>query len=264
VTTLDLVAGYLIIGIVVILLITFLIKLKKKEPLSPVEKHMPLIIMGILLIYVVLLAVRYTTGISNADRLQILLQLGLVSITAVYAWFARQQAEENAKMAEEMQNQRYDLFRPVVNIEVPPSGIAALSHRMFHANSMAGARDLPHEIPCVLHNVGIGPAIDIYANIRVGDKKCYKQHSLGTLSKDGKSDEQLLALQEQGMNNGLLLVIYSDAYGRSFASKREIYLAGDESGDKLEVSPLQLFKLPKGEEEKAINELQKDIKTQIR
>jgi energy-coupling factor transporter transmembrane protein EcfT len=265
VTTLDLVAGCLIVGFVVILLIYFLLKLKKKEPFSPAEKQMPFFIMGALLIYVVLLAIRYSTGISNTDRLQILLQLGLVTITAVYAWSARQQSEANAKMAEEMQNQRYDLFRPVINIEVSQSSIAFENQKLFYVNTTKGAGDLPNKITCVLHNVGVGPAIDIYSYFRIGDKEGCEQRSIGTLSKDSKSDEKLLALQKQGATNGLLFVIYSDAYGRYFASRREIYVAATaEPGLKLEVSPLEAFKLPRKGKPKTYEDVQKAIQEELK
>jgi hypothetical protein len=299
VTTAELIAGYFLIGMVAILFITVLIKTVKREQFSEADRRLPFIITGALLIYVVLLAVHYTTGISNSDRLQILLQLGLVSITAVYTWLARQQAEANVKMAEEMkkqsadsaeqakasmelaksaqaqaeasklmanemQEQRYDLFRPVINIEVARSSIAFENQKLFYANTTPGARDLPNELICVLHNVGLGPAIDIYSYFRVGDKEGCEQRPIGTLSKDSKSDEKLLAVQKQGMNNGLLLVIYRDAYGRYFTSKREIYHGADESGLKLVISLLQPSKLTKGEEEKEINEALKDVEIQIR
>jgi hypothetical protein len=229
-------------------------------------KHYFLAIIIGSIIAAILTPVALFVHLEPKEWVELIFTVILVSITGFYAISATKQADANEKMASEMQNQRYDLLRPVINIEVSKERIAAEDQRMFYANSTEGAKELPNEIACVLHNVGVGPATDVYSYFRIvgGDEKAYQERSLGPISKDDKSSEKLLALLKRGQCNGLLLVIYRDAYGRYFASRREIYSVAAESGLKLEVGPLDAFKLPRKGKPKTYEDVQKAIQEELK
>ena len=102
--------GYLFIALAVILLVTTLRRVTKKEKFTARDRAAPIILLGVGFLYVIALAFRSPGEIQLPDKIQILLMFGLVAVTSFYAWSASRQADASVKMAEEMREQR----RPIV------------------------------------------------------------------------------------------------------------------------------------------------------
>lgn len=85
------------------------------------------------------------------DWAQILLMIGLVTITAVYAWSSQRQANASAKMTEEMREQRVMASRPVIIQKAVVETETEL--RTF------GSRDWFSHFQ--VYNAGNGPAIEV-------------------------------------------------------------------------------------------------------
>ena len=58
--------------------------------------------------------------IRPAEGLQVMLMLGLLSVTGIYAVFTGRQADASVKMAEEMREQRYSEGLPLLVPTIPP------------------------------------------------------------------------------------------------------------------------------------------------
>ena len=81
----------------------------------------PLTFVFLMLAYVFALLLAYRgSELSAADLAQTILTIGLVFITAIYAWSTAKIAKANAKMAEEMREQRYAEELPLLVPEIIP------------------------------------------------------------------------------------------------------------------------------------------------
>ncbi len=155
--------------------------------------------------------------IEPAGWAQIMLTLGLVAVTSLYTLATQKQANANVEMAEEMKNARYDTVRPVVDIQIGQSPMDQIEE------GVSALDDSSRGLPCILHNIGLGPATDIFANIPslVGASLERSRYDFGTLAVGGKTNKENLWLNHEG--EGMFLVIhYRDVYGRAFESKREV------------------------------------------
>ena len=168
---------------------------------------------------------------TPTDWIQAISMVVLVVVTGIYVWrthviskATKQQAEASVKMAEEMREQRYDSVRPVIDIQDQELGAMELGR--------IGYGGLLSKLPCVLHNIGLGPAIDVYSFIEGSSDEC-QQFDFGTLATGGKTSKPMnLSLKHKG-NPMVLVACYKDVYGRTFKSSRKVESA-------LKIGPLQV------------------------
>ena len=176
---------------------------------------------------------------------QIWLMFGLVVVTSLYALSAHKQADASVKMAEEMEKQRYDTIRPVIDIQHAEDGARRLGELAASKNEIVSGG-----LPCILHNIGLGPAIDVYSFTQLNSDK-YHRYDFGILGIGGKSDPKTLSVDSEG-NRNRLIAYYKDTYGRKIESSREVQDreegAGVTGGTKWELGPLQIRVINKGEE----------------
>jgi hypothetical protein len=170
--------------------------------------------------------------LTAGDLAQVLLLLGLVTVTAVYAASTSRQAEANRRMAEEMKEQRHGAVRPIVDILWPSTGIRAIPE------ITAAAYGKFESLECSLRNIGLGPALDVSSLIQLPDASC-RQHSFGTMGVNKETGlYRLSTRQEDGSSR--LLVEYYDVYGRRCESRREVTV--DKAG--MQVRPLEVEHFP--------------------
>ena len=160
-------------------------------------------------------------SITPADWAQILLLFGLVGVTGFYALSATKQARDTAKMADEMKEQRYDAVRPVIDINRDPAD----EDKMLEAIA-AREGDPSKGLACVLHNIGLGPAIDLYSFIQNPVSGKSERYDFGTLAKGEKTSRMRLSMINE-MNKDhpsdlLLITLYRDIYDRKFFSSRNV------------------------------------------
>jgi hypothetical protein len=192
---------------------------------------------------------------TATDWIQALAMVVLVIVTGIYAWrtvvisrSTGRQADASAKMAEEMKNQRYDMVRPVIDIQWEPDTHGEIK-LMNNAGQIAIAKgqtpQLPDKLTCRLCNVGIGPATDVYSYIQSGtepDYECHQLRSFGLLRVKGDLGPRPLSLKEIE-NRKFLIVYYRDIHNRCFQSIREV--SRDEKRGNLKLDPLGTSKLAK-------------------
>ncbi len=161
---------------------------------------------------------------TTSDVIQIALMGLLVVVTGIYAWrthviskATREQADASIQAVEEMRNARYDAVRPVIDIQMDKSPEVKVN-----AGLAAQKMDFDWGLSCKLHNIGLGPAIDVYSFIQVERKRQHKD--FGTLSKDGKTPRAVNLSLDQEDKRLFLKVYYKDVYDRNFESGREVII----------------------------------------
>lgn len=237
-----LISGYLYITIAVIFIIYMLKRIIKKEGFTAIDKALPVIIFGTGFLYIIALAFHYSEEIGLSDKLQILLMLGLVAVTTFYAWSAYRQAEV-------MEKQRYDAVRPVIdirrNIESRDHAIG-LERQTLEANA-ALLEDTSHGLLCILHNVGVGPAIDTFSFIEHPEKGRLRW-DFGPIITNGKTEEMPLSLKHESTRMALV-AYYKDVYGNWFESSREVRIEKTPNPNwvlgRLQIRPIKENELPK-------------------
>jgi len=170
--------------------------------------------------------------IAAAAAVQAFATIILIIITRDYAHSTKEQADANVKMAEEMQEQRYDMFRPVIDIEEINSeqgpGYLGINGRQTTDDEKISTN--PFE--CILRNYGAGAAIDVYSlyehisskNTRssIGNIQANESRNIRSIPHDLK----FLKAQKIG-SQWFLIVYYRDVYGRCFETKRSVRLEGN-------------------------------------
>ena len=214
--TVLLICGYLYIAIAVIFCIAILRRIVKKEKFTARDKALPVIIVGIGFLYIIALAFHYSEEIGISDRIQILLMFGLVAVTIFYAWSASRQADASVEMAEEMREQRYDSVRPVIDIERH-----AEAEERLGEGFAAKEEDLSHGLWCILRNIGVGPATDVYSFLINPLYKERQQWDFGTLAIGAATPKVKLSIEQRG-DRRVLVVYYKDVHERCFESRREV------------------------------------------
>jgi len=173
--------------------------------------------------------------IGPSDWAQIFLVLGLVVVTGFYALVAFRQANASMKMAEEMKEQRYDAVRPVIDIrrDIARTDIA---RQTLEANA-ALSEDTSHGLSCILHNIGVGPAIDVHSFIQHPERGRLPWRNFVTLAAGGKTERKNFSLKHEN-NRMALVAYYKDIYDQVFESSREVSI--DKVGNaKWEIGPLK-------------------------
>ena len=112
--------------------------------------------------------------IRPAEALQVMLMLGLLSVTGIYAVFTGRQAEASVKMAKEMKEQRIMTSRPyIIQKAEPEKNIDGISLGYFSHFEV--------------HNAGNGPAIELELSLLKEDKNWVESHRETFLRSDAPS-----------------------------------------------------------------------------
>jgi len=179
------------------------------------RRRIAIFVSGLGILFITYLA--YNLGkIQPSDWAQIMLMLGLVAVTGVYALSAARQADASVEMAEEMREQRYDAVRPVIDIERKPRD----EDKMAEAIA-ASEGNTSRGLSCVLHNIGLGPAIDLYSFVQNPFSGERQRHDFGTLAKEAETYNMNLSVKQEG-DRMALVSYYKDVYGRLFESSRGV------------------------------------------
>jgi hypothetical protein len=192
--------------------------------------------------------------INTAQGIEIIITFVLVLVTVGYvrrtaeiadatreqAEATRRQADASVKMVEEMANTRYDAFRPIVDIVEMPMEPTEKVKKAFDA----GDGKFPEELPCVLRNIGIGPAIGVSSFIIVPSNSGQRPWDFGTIAVGEKTAEMRLSPQQTG--DRMFLVAYcKDVYGRDVESRREVTLDKERHSWKIHPLETQVRKITK-------------------
>jgi hypothetical protein len=213
------------------------------------------------------------SSITPTDWADIMLTLGLLAVTGLASFSAYKQSNASVKMAEEMQTQRYDSERPVIDIQDIEELGRTSSVQLAEAKAKSRGtkiteeREWPKKLTCLLRNIGVGPATDIFSFItitklsEVGSTEHYEFRRLGPLERganltDISSEKWRLFLMQR--NSGKCLVTYCfDVYGRCFESIREVIR--DETTGELRTNPLKVKEIEDKEYELLIKGNYKDF-----
>jgi len=174
---------------------------------------------------------------TDSDLIQLILMGLLVAITGIYAWrtfsisnATKKQADASMKMAEETKKQRYDTVRPVIDIQ-------RRGGDKIREGLAAKAEEYSYGLSCILHNIGLGPATDIYSFVQNPFSDERQRFEFGTLAAGGKAEEMRLSLDQED-NQKALVAYYKDVYGRTFESSREV--RADREHQSWELGPLRI------------------------
>ena len=167
--------------------------------------------------------------IKGAAWAEILLLIGLVTITAVYA-------NANVKMAEEMREQRYDAVRPVIDIKEADTLELSEESKTTNLGSLMEVAEgnIPPFIYCSIYNVGLGTALDTYTEIDFNGE-IFPQHYLGTITCGENKNPLPLRVKKEDEHH-VLTVTYKDMYGRDIKSNREVLV----QNHSIELGPLHI------------------------
>ncbi|MBE9502231.1 MAG: hypothetical protein KAX23_06090 [Dehalococcoidia bacterium] len=185
-----------------------------------------LFVLGLGSLFIIYLAYN-VDDIEPADEAQIMLMVGLVAVTGVYALSAARQANASTKMAQEMREQRFTVSQPLVFPDFP--------YARF-----------PNPGEIWFHNLGNGPALDLKITIAYSAadvvKRAWVQRT-GQYGSKVNGPERSIApsadrfswrpeLSELHPGNiGTVFIEYSDIYGRSFLSGWGYRCEKDSKGD---------------------------------
>jgi len=194
------------------------------------------IILAITIIAMIIAVARKGPTLDNV------LLAGLIAVTTWYAYATikiaratKQQADASVKMAEETREQRYDTVRPVIDFQKEESPKA-----LFAEAVAAESEDTSRGLSCILHNIGLGPATDVYSFIWDLERKrrCFE---FGTLARDGKTPLAINLSLNQEDGRTALVAYYKDVHGRTFESSREVSV--DKERRALNIGPLKIRKI---------------------
>jgi len=182
-------------------------------------------------------------GLISAAGAQACATVALVIVTWIYVRSAR-------KMAKEIQNQRYDTFRPVIYIEDVNAKEGPVLQRVNNRVATDEEKISSNPFECVLRNYGAGVAIDVYAfplsQQRIGSIQAKESKDIG--HKSNVTD--YITARKIG-DQWFLVAYYRDVYDRCFESKRSVNL----EGEGFKYGPLKHRKLDKQKDSALINEI---------
>jgi len=173
---------------------------------------------------------------NQIDTAQTLEIAALTTLVLITAWYAK----HTATMAKEMREQRYDAFRPIIDIVEMPIETTERVKKAFDA----GDGKFPEELPCVLRNIGVGPAIGVSSFIIVPSNGGQRSWDFGTIAVGEKTSEFRLSPQQIG-DRMFLVAYYKDVYGRDVESRREVTLDKERHGWKIHPMETQVRKITK-------------------
>jgi|GEM_PF-1351668 len=236
----------LLVGIILSLVI-FAIALIKAMREGFAGRWMAILVLAVGLLFILYLAYNLRQ-IEPADWAQIMLMFALVAVALLSSMSAIRQANASVKMAVEMREQRYDMVRPVIDIERRTE-----AEEQIGEGFAAKEEDFSYGLWCVLRNIGVGPATDVWSFIKTetfvkGEKSESRPWAFGTLA-IGEMTRKVKLSPEQRGNRWFLAAYYRDVHGRDIESIREVSIDKDvEKGIlRWNLGPLETRVIPKEE-----------------
>ena len=217
----------LIVAIILVLII-FTLSLvqtirRKRAPIGLIT--IILLIIGVMLLVPIVYS---ASEIRTAEWVQIILMIGLVTVTAAYAYSTQ-------RMAKEMREQRYDTVRPIIDIK-RDTARADINRRTLEAIA-ASSGETVYGLSCILRNVGLGPAIDGCSFIQHPERERLPWE-FGTLTSGEKTERRNLSIKHEG-NRVALVAYYRDVYDRVFESSRKVSIEKKPNPDWV-IGPLKI------------------------
>ncbi len=171
---------------------------------------------------------------NRIDTPQTLEIAALTTLVLITTWYAKQ----TTIMAQEMREQRYDTVRPVIDIqrEQWDEDKTVEVYAAIHEDTSRG-------LSCILQNIGLGPAIDLYSFVQNPISGERQHHLFGTLATRRKTYKMNLSLNHEE-NRMALVAYYRDVYGRTFESSREVRIDKEKGW---QLGPLKISPLPEKE-----------------
>ena len=207
--------------------------------ISPIYYFFSLLGVGIVAILVLVFA-----GPEYLAFVNIIILAVLVVVTSQYA-------DQTTKMAREMEKQRLDSARPIIDI-VWKHGLERTqknnSLAILEAKKEAKAEIqpwTPEDHRCRIHNIGLGPALEVCSLTHDRQANIMKTRLFGTIAQgavyieDPIVDWPISPLEID--NRYFLKVYYKDIYKRCFESSREVF------SDKLDLGHLDTREIPEEE-----------------
>jgi len=224
----------LAITIVVLIYFVFtIIQATRKKRRFVSQLNIILLILGLMFL---IFLTYHANEIEGKDWGQIILMLGLVIVTALYASSTEKQADASVKMADGM-------ARPVIDFK-RDTAEADIDRRTLEAYA-AIHEETSHGLSCILCNVGVGSAIDVRSFIEHPERGRLP-FEFGTIESRGKTERWILSIRHEG-NRIALVACYEDIYGRTLKSSREVSIDKENHDwklDRLKVVPVQEDELP--------------------
>ena len=147
--------------LVLIYLVYVIIQNSKNKRAVGSQLSIVLLILGLMFL---IFLTYHADEIEGKDWGQIILMLGLVIITALYASSTEKQAKASAKMAEEMKLQRVTASRPVV------------VQKAVHEKDIYESSTKDYFSHFEAYNKGNGPAIEVEISLLDNDKNLIESH----------------------------------------------------------------------------------------
>jgi hypothetical protein len=203
---------------------------------------------------IALIVLTLLDAINTAQGIEIIITSVLVLVTVGYvrrtaeiadatreqAEATRRQAEASVKMVEEMADTRYDAFRPIIDIvEMPMEPTEKIAQGCAVADGK-----FPDGLPCILRNIGTGPAIGVSSFIIVPSNSGQRPRDFGTIAAGDETTEMRLSPQQTG-DRMFLVAYYKDVYGRDVESRREVTLDKETHSWKIHPLETQVRKITK-------------------
>ena len=211
-------------------------------------KGMKAILSSAFSVTIILILLAEFEVLTWAEVLTILPPAILVCITGWYAVQNYRMAEANEKMAKEMKEQRYDAVRPIIDIKNLMS-MASHDEKIIKELTLHAYGDYSCGMTCILHNIGVGPATDVYSFIQTATKE-QRRWSFGALAKDIVTEPFPLTIKQED-SHMLIEVYYRDIYSQYFISSREVEKSN------IALGPLKTRCITKDEFQKALKNIKK-------
>lgn len=210
-----LILAVLLLSIVVLQLI---LSLKKRAILGPLT----FILMMIGYLFALFLTYR-GNELESKDWAQMILTIGLVAVTAVYAFATekiakatKEQAEAGIKMAEEMREQRYTESLPIL-IPTIKTTINCEINEIPYVSLQTG-----REIEIIWHNLGKGIAIDAIFSLYCAPYNSEKANLIKSKEKMTVAVQQEVIFNFQ-TSNKVEQILKDDYVPRLIAEYKDIY-----------------------------------------
>jgi len=184
-----------------------------------------------------------STKIDLGQVMEIVILAVLVTVTAIYAEQTLRIANATKEQAEEMRKQRYNALRPIIDIVEQPTTGMEKEKQGFDAKE----GKFPKDLLCILRNIGVGPAIEVFSFIEGAEDKPRRRDfdtipvAIGA-EEMGYAHEERLLLEQRG-NHSALVAYYKDVYGNLFESVREVSV--DRNKQAVNIGALKIHPLPK-------------------
>ncbi len=217
------------------------------------QEMISILVFFIVLVIILIINMKYGL-LTTSDSMNILLITALVIATFYYAGETAkisknsrvqtevmlEQTQASRKMAEEMMQQRYGHVLPILDIQEQDKS----AKDMIRTGLIIGSGQIPEGLSCLLRNVGLGPALNVWTFIIVPIDRRRHQWDFGVLSVDDKTGVEWLSI-EQHDSRSVLVAYYKDVYGRPFESSREFISYVGEGN--YELGPLRIRELTEEE-----------------